>query len=74
LRVKILLNIFMIVHLSAERGDVSPIGILVALAWASSALTLARKLATYRAYRLLDVFIASLASQLEFAVAAAPAL
>jgi len=71
LRVKIPLIIFMIVNLSVERDDVSPIEILVVLAWSSGAFTLARKLATYRVYRLLDVFIASPISQLEFAVAAA---
>jgi len=65
------LIIFMIVQLTTGRGAESLIGILVAVAWASGAFALARKLATYRIYKLLDVFVASPVTQLEFAVAAA---
>ncbi len=65
------LVLFVVVFLSTGRGDDPLIGILVALAWASGGFTLARKLALYRQYKLLEVFIASPISQLEFAIAAA---
>ncbi len=65
------LVLFVIVQLSTGKGVESLIGILIAFAWAAGAFTLSRKLAVYRMYRLLDVFIASPVTQLEFAIAAA---
>jgi ABC-2 type transport system permease protein len=65
------LVIFMVVQLGTGRGMESLLGILVAVAWSSGSFALARKLATYRMWRLLDMFVASPLKPIEFAVASA---
>jgi ABC-2 type transport system permease protein len=65
------LIIFMIVQLGTGKGAESLVGILVAIAWSSGSFALARKLAQYRVWRLMDMFIASPVKPLEFALASA---
>jgi ABC-2 type transport system permease protein len=65
------LVIFMVVQLGTGRGMESLLGILVAVAWSSGGFALARKLATYRVWRLMDMFVASPLKPIEFAVASA---
>lgn len=65
------LVIFIIVHLSTEKGFESLIGILVAMSWSTGSFALSRKLALYKMWRLLDMFIASPIKPVELAVAAA---
>jgi ABC-2 type transport system permease protein len=65
------LVIFMVVQLGTGRGMESLLGILVAVAWSSGGFALARKMATYRVWRLMDMFVASPLKPIEFAVASA---
>jgi hypothetical protein len=65
------LVMFMVVQLGTGRGVESLLGILVAISWSSGSFALARKLATYSVWRLLDMFVASPLKPIEFAVASA---
>jgi ABC-2 type transport system permease protein len=65
------LIMFMIVHLGTGRGVESLIGILIVIAWSSGSFALARKLGSYKAWRLMDMFIASPLKPIEFAIAVA---
>jgi ABC-2 type transport system permease protein len=65
------LVMFMVVQLGTGKGVESLLGILVAISWSSGSFALARKLATYSVWRLLDMFVASPLKPIEFAVASA---
>jgi len=63
------LIVFMVVHLGTGRGVEPLLGILVAISWSSGSFALAKKLAPYKLWRLLDMFLVSPLKPLEFAVA-----
>jgi ABC-2 type transport system permease protein len=65
------LVIFMVVQLGTGKGVESLLGILVAVSWSSGSFALAKKLALYRMWRLLDMFVVSPLKPVEFAIATA---